>query len=531
MKPRGAVQIFEEAVHLLRGAPLLFFAPCLIGSLPFALCVLWFAAEMSWSGYAAQELLGVSLLTALLYVWKQIWEAVFCLRLHERLSGTHRTITAMDIVRLALRQAAVQPLALLALPLASALLAPLPTAFAFFRNYSLYAALGIRHPGREALQQASQWSRQNYILHIFLFLLSLLLFLNYGVAALVLPSLARSFFGIDTTLTRYGMWLFSWTGVTAIGVLVYVTVEPVCCAIYVLRCFYSQSLSTGADLRSKLRRAMATAALLLVLAFGMRATADPVVAYAQTRSAAAVDGKALDQSVGKVLQRREFSWRMPRHEAGPADRPAWAKWLDGVVRSAGQFLEWFMEGLRKMFEDDLQNLPGKTAPASPYARMLQYSLWALGILFAIGTALLLYRQHRARRTVVAKPAAAAGTAAIDLRDESITADKLPEESWMALAKEWIDKGDLRLALRAMHLAGLSYLNGRNLITVRRWKSGLEYSAEVARRARTAPELGPAFRRNMRVFEAGWFGRHPVTTETLQELSRGLDEMRAHANRL
>jgi hypothetical protein len=529
MKPRGAVQIFEEAVHLLRGAPLPFFAPCLIGSLPFALCLLWFTAEMSWSGYATQELLAASLLTALLYVWKQGWEAVFCLRLHDRLSGAHHTLTTADVVRLALRQAAVQPFALLALPFAGVLLAPLPTVFGFFRNYSLYAALGIRHPMREAVQQASQWNRQNYVLHIFLFLLSLLLFLNYGVAALVLPSLARSFFGADTTLTRYGMWLLSWTGVAAIVLLVYVTIEPVCCAIYVLRCFYSQSLSTGADLQSKLRRALATAALLLIVTLAGRAVAYPDVAFAQTTTA--VDGKALDQSVEKVLQRREFTWRMPRQDTSAAERPAWAKWIDGVIGSAKDFLEWFMEGLRKFFENDSQNSTGKAAPASPYGLVLQYSLWLLGILFAIGAALLLYRQHRARRTVVATPAAAPGNGAIDLLDESVTADKLPEESWMALAREWIDKGDLRLALRAMHLAGLSYLNGRNLITVRRWKSGLEYSAEVVRRARTAPELGPAFRRNMRVFEAGWFGRHPVTTETLQELSRGLDEMRAHANRL
>lgn len=528
MKPRGAVQIFEEAAHLLRGAPLLFFAPLLIGLLPFALCVLWFTAEMSWSGYASRELLGASLLTATLYVWKQVWEAVFCLRLHERLSGVEHPLSGMDIARLGLRQAAVQPLALVAIPLASLLLIPLPTAYAFFRNYSLYAALGRRHALREAVQLASLWAKQNYLLHVFLFLLSLLLFLNYAIAALTLPALARSFFGVDTTLTRYGMWLFSWTGAAAIGVLVYVSVEPVCCAIHVLRCFYGQSLSTGADLQAKLRRALATAALLLLTVVGVSSAVAPPTVFAQTT---AVDGKALDQSVGKVLQRREFTWRMPRQETNEADRPAWAKWIDGVVGSAKEFLDWFIEGLRKLFEDDAPSSGGKDAVASPYAAVLRYSLWILGILFAVGTALLLYRQHRARRTIVAEPAPAAAASSVDLRDESVTADKLPEESWMALAREWIDKGDLRLALRAMHLAGLSYLNGRNLITVRRWKSGLEYTAEVTRRTRTAPEVGPAFRRNMRVFEAGWFGRHPVTLETLDELSRGLDEMRAHAQRI
>ena len=525
MKPRGAVQIFEEAVHLLRGAPFAFFAPFLIGTLPFGLCVLWFTAEMSWSGYAARELLGASLLTALLYLWKQAWEAVFCLRLHDRLTGAVSPLAPAAAIRMALRQAAMQPLALLVLPVAAVLAVPLPVAFAFFRNYSLYAALGERHAARLASEQASLWMKQNYLVQTFLFLLGVLLFLNYAVAALVLPSLARSFFGVDTTLTRYGMWLFSWTGAAALGVLVYVTVEPVCCAIYVLRCFYGQSLSTGADLQAKLRRALATAALLIVLV----ATVSPPAMYAQQTTA--IDSKRLERSVDEVLQRREFSWRMPRQEGNDANRPAWAKWIDGVIDRAKEIIDWFVEGIRKLFENDSQSSTGKSGASDPYAKALQYALWALGILFAIAAALLLYRQHRNRRTITASPAPAAAASTIDLSDESVTADKLNDDSWMALAREWIDKGDLRLALRAMHLAGLSFLNSRNLITVRRWKSGLEYSSEVVRRARTVPEVAPAFRRNMRVFEAGWFGMRPVTRETLEELSRGLDEMRSHANRL
>ncbi|BDC52522.1 hypothetical protein F183_A48370 [Bryobacterales bacterium F-183] len=521
------MQLFEEAVHLLRSAPLAFFAPCLIGTLPFALCFLWFTAEMSWSGYAMQELLGASLFTAAVYVWKQAWEGVFCLRLQERLSGNVVRLAPGDVARMVLRQAAVQPLALVSLPLSAALLVPLPIVFAFFRNYSLYAALGDENPARKAGQQASEWIKQSYILQIFLFLLGLLLALNYAVAALTLPGLAKSFFGIDNTLTRYGQWLYSWTGATAIGMLVYVTLEPVCCAIYVLRCFYGQAQATGVDLEAKLRRALATAAMV-VLSFA------PHVLSAQPQPPApsgAVDAKQLERSVGEVLQRREFTWRMPRQDTAEADRPAWVRWIDGVIQRSKEFIEWFVEGLRKLFEPAQPNSANKNKESEPYAQILQYSLWMLGILFAIGAGLLLYRQHRNRRTIVAASALAATSASVDVRDESVTADKLPEDSWMALAREWIEKGDFRLALRAMHLSGLSYLNSRNLITVRRWKSGLEYSSEVVRRARTAPEVALAFRRNLRVFEAGWFGTRPVTHETLQELSRGLEEMRSHASRL
>ena len=113
-------------------------------------------------------------------------------------------------------------------------------------------------------------------------------------------------------------------------------------------------------------------------------------------------------------------------------------------------------------------------------------------------------------------------------DESLTADRLPESEWLALADEWMEKGDYRLALRAMYLGALNFLSARDLVSLRRWKSGLDYRRELARRARSKPDVPVAFTRGVAIFERGWYGRHAVDRAMAESLANGFNEMRSHA---
>lgn len=527
-RPAGeptAMELLEEAVHLLRAAPLRLYAPVAIGALPFGLALLWFVAEMSWSPFAVDQLLGSSLLIAAAFCWKQVWEAVFCVSIHERITGAHDPWTRARVVRMIAVQTAIQPLSLLALLIASITLVPFATAFAFFRNLSLYAGLGSEHAVRIARAQSIAASRQNWILQSLLLVLGFLALANFLAAALILPQLAKSFFGLENDITRYPIWLLTSTGFSALGILVYVTMEPLVSTVYVLRCFHGQSVHTGADIRAKLRRLTAASIPALLLMIGVCAAAPQLRAQQNT----VVDARQLDRSIDNVMRRSEYKWRMPRTDADEKNRPGWANWFDRVFARLGEFWDWMVEGVRRLLEQDSGGAR-KSGDADPWAATLRYSLWILGAIFAAGAALLLYRQRKVRASraeVTAHPA----MPHVDLRDESLTADKLPENSWLELAQQWIDQGDLRLALRAMHLAGLSYLNGRRLVTVQRWKTGMEYAGEVRRRARSSPALGGAFQRNTRIFEAGWYGRHEVNREVLDEFARGLEEVRQHASRL
>jgi hypothetical protein len=121
---------------------------------------------------------------------------------------------------------------------------------------------------------------------------------------------------------------------------------------------------------------------------------------------------------------------------------------------------------------------------------------------------------------------------VNLSDDSVTADQLPESSWLALADEWLTKGDYRLAMRALYLAGLNYLSQRDLVLIARYKTGLDYQSELERRARAGTgvslDVVPVFQANNALFERGWYGCHVVDREQVQAFASGLDEMRRFA---
>ena len=88
------------------------------------------------------------------------------------------------------------------------------------------------------------------------------------------------------------------------------------------------------------------------------------------------------------------------------------------------------------------------------------------------------------------------------------------------------KGELRLALRALYLAGLAHLAQRDMIRVAKFKSNRDYERELRRRARALPELQAAFAENVGIFDRVWYGLHDVTQESLQRFQMNLEKIKA-----
>ena len=153
----------------------------------------------------------------------------------------------------------------------------------------------------------------------------------------------------------------------------------------------------------------------------------------------------------------------------------------------------------------------------------------LGVAVALATGAAVFFFLRKRVPVVAAEAVTVAGPMVNLHDESITADQLPESSWLKLAEEWLAKGDCRLALRALYLAGLNYLGERGVVSIRRWKSGLDYKRELERRARAKPEMGVVFTRNVDLFERGWYGRHAVDRGMVEAFVEGMSEIRGYVD--
>jgi hypothetical protein len=304
-------------------------------------------------------------------------------------------------------------------------------------------------------------------------------------------------------------------------------VDPLLEAVYVLRCFYGASVTSGEDLRAALRKVTAIAAFVLVM------TVMPVHASAQQATspssspAPAIDSSRLDKSIDEVIRRREFTWRAAPLQSDEPQKE-WPGWLQSAVRAIRNGGHWLSEKIKQWFKSNNREVvDGARAAERP-----PIELWSAAVALALvagGVALFLRRRRSKPAEVL--PVETSATP-VNLSDDSVTADQLPESSWLALADEWLTKGDYRLAMRALYLAGLNYLSQRDLVLIARYKTGLDYQSELERRARAGTgvslDVVPVFQANNALFERGWYGCHVVDREQVQAFASGLDEMRRFA---
>ncbi|MGH9593433.1 MAG: hypothetical protein ACRD5L_10110, partial [Bryobacteraceae bacterium] len=459
----------------------------LTGSIPFTVGLLFFLVDMTHSPFAFEHLGQASLGMALLYVWKCAWQAVFCARLYAELSpppprtgGVWRTVSI---------QVALQPLKLL-LPFF-----PLPWLRAFHRNLALYSGLGAPQPVRTAGRQAALWPGQNAVILLLVSLAWLLLFANTFLLLMYLPQLGRMFLGIEGDLARLGGGLQNWTTAPIAAALTWLAIDPLLDAVYILRCFYGESVTSGDDLRAALRKA--TGAMGLILAcLVLQPSARAQDAPAQRTPS--IDASQLDSSIQEVIHRREFTWRIPMAPSDKDDGRVMS-WYRSFKEALGNLWDWSGKLLRDWFRN--QQSSGSSGNGAAVTRRQLEVLIAIVVALIAAGAIYFFRGKRP--PVAAAQAVHAATPAVNLADESLTADQLPEDSWWKLAEELRVKGEHRLAMRALYLAGINHLAGRGLVSVRRWKTGLEYRRELDRRARATPGLSPVFARGVGLFELAW----------------------------
>ncbi len=490
---RGSIDLLEEAVNLLRAAPLETAVAYLLGAAPLTVAFLFFLADMNRSPYAFDHLPWASLGLAVLYLWKNSWQSVFMAKLYSRLSPAE-----IDPWQAVLMQSTLQPLGLI-LPL------PLPWITAFFRNVALFAALGRPDALRSARRQSVYATGQNWGVLSIIALGSLLLFVNVLVAIVILPQLARSFLGIEGDLARLGNNMVNLTTLGVAAAITWLAVDPLLDAVYVLRCFYGESVATGADLRSALKKI----AMVLLLVTSLHAQP--------------IDHQKLDQAIDQVVHQREFTWRSPR-PAGAEIDGKWIGWYRSAVKMLKEAKEFVWNKIKEWLKPERD--PHGVGKDNAVNRKTMLALIVM-IVALIASGVLVYFLRRTRGRVVAAQAVTA-VAPVNLADESLTADRLPEAEWLAMADEWMEKGDFRMALKALYLAALNYLSSQDLVSIRRWKSGFDYRSELARRARAKPDLPSAFDRSVEIFERGWYGRHAVDRAMAESLAAGLNRMRASA---
>lgn len=537
-----AFELLEEAVHLLRGAPAGVFVAYYAGAVPFVLALLYFWADMSRGALAGGRCAGGALLLAVLFVWMKVWQSIFAARLRAELTGGEPPRwTTRRLANVAVEHAALQAPALFFTPLLP-LVIVVPEAFGFLQCLTVLAdgeAGGLRAAVRRAGRQAALWPLQQRTVQAVWLFFGLAVFINVVTFLVFGPVLLKTFLGVETAFTRGGQWtVFNTTFFASAVALAWLCLDPLLKAVYVLRCFYGLSLSTGEDLRVDLRRARQApgwmgAGLALLLAFSANVAAQDTAPAAKPAKEAAVQAPDLSQSIERTLSQPEFAWRLPRDKVESLEKGWLRQFMEDTVQAVENAIKATVEFLARVYRKVKQFLdrwikPGKDSEDSgsmDWQSGVQLLVFVLLAIVACVLAVLLvraWRQHSKHPVVLAQAVAAAP----DLTDENTTADQLPEDDWLKLARELAGRGELRLAVRAMYLASLAHLGRRELVVIARFKSNRDYELELRRRARAWPDLQGAFAENVGSFDRAWYGMHEVNADSLQQFESNVQRIRA-----
>lgn len=544
-KGPGAIDLMEQSVSVLRRAPAPVLASYFIGTLPFILGLLYFWTDMSRSPFAQRHLPEAAVGMVVLYAWMKAWQGAFAARLMAHLAGDPAPqFTLPRAARMTAVQAAWQPFSLFALPIALILFLPFGWVYAWFHNLSVTGdgeEAGFREPARKAWSMASLWSTQNHTAIALCWLLWGVVYLNIATLFAFLPEVIRMLTGVESAFTMSGASLMNTTFYAVVAGVTHLCVNPMIKAVYVLRCFWGESLHSGADLKAELNSVQrestgSRVALALVAALLCCLASSPGSAAEIAKGPASIESKVspkdLSNSIERVINKREYQWRTPRSKDDiNQDRGAIVEFLQGirdwvvkVTKPLRDLWVQFRDWLRRLMNPDRSDeVPGRAALTEEQTTLLL-------ILLAVASVVLglflwrVWRRKKQTAEVLAQPVAVLP----DLKDENLVATQLPEEEWQALAADFMAKGELRLAMRALYMASLAFLAGRSLITIARFKSNRDYQRELLRRAREKEPLLQAFSENVSLFERSWYGAHEVTRQLMETFDINHDRIRTFA---
>jgi hypothetical protein len=560
----SSLQILEEAFHLLRTVDLKYYWWLYAGLVPFAVALLYFTADQSRSSLAAQSILSASLMMALLYFWMRWCQSKFCEGLWETLSPGAReekspTEKMRSISAMLLIQAFHFPLLLVG----SFFAIPLGWVLAAQQNFTILAATQNYHdrPLRSLFFNGMKHSHydwaQNHGILLVMFVVSLFTWLNIVATCLMVPGFAKSFFGVESIFTiSPAAAIMNTSFILGSLLLTWLVVSPMMKAAYTLRCFYCESRHTGADLLSRLAASsrarersvgspvdssISRTALIALCFFSLSSL--PVMSEDVSPGVATgrpVSGEQFQESMSATLEQKKYQWQLSRRSLEGED-PMQENWLTRRINEIAEttrdafkkFADWLEEVFEKLTKDR-KPASRKGTDIDPGFFNTIGSTLSIGLILLVSAlaawlVLILYRKYRGRDTVEADEVFDAGS--IDLQSEEIVASQLPEDEWMRLAREQIEKGDTRLAVRALFLATLAKLGEEDLLRIAKFKSNRDYRIELERKARKSEGLRSSFEANTKLFERAWYGWHPVSEEAVESFLRNHERIAVEAKKL
>jgi hypothetical protein len=536
---KGGLDLVEQAAHLLRAASASTLATYYLGAIPFVLGFLYFSADMSSSPFANQHLAEAALAMTALFLWMKFFQTLFARRIRAQLAAEPMPRWSFrQGARILFTQAVIQPSGLFVIPVAIVLALPFAWVYAFYQNVTAMADADSSESftlARRAWKQASTWAWQN---HVGLFVVSvfgLCVFLNLAIVSFAAPGLLKMLFGIETIFSRSPVAMLNTTFFAAILGLTYLCIDPILKTVYALRCFYGESLQSGEDLKAELKRfgiSRSSLTALLILSISLSCASIPASGQStsplEPAPASSVSPEELNRRIDEVIHESKYTWRMPREgvvedsEKGIVTR--FMESVAGFARTAVRsVVRWIAEWLRRLYRS-----AGGGQPGSAGLDRMTFLLYVLLAATISVLAVFLLRVWRKRNEPAAPVVAQEIHGVPDIADETIGADQLPEDGWTKLAREFLERGEFRLALRAFYLSSLAHLAHRNLIGIARYKSNRDYERELLRRGHAIADLLPIFRENVSIFERIWYGMHEVNRELVHQFATNVDKIKTAA---
>ncbi len=546
-----AFELIEEAVHLLRRAPSTTLAVYYLGAGAWVLGFLFFWAHTTWFAPDNVQLAWSSLGLVVLFAGMKIAQAEFCARLlAQRTGGETPAWTWRRATQLLGAQLPVHAWGAILVPLAAIITLPLGWVYGFYQNVSVIGA--GPEMTKEAREIARRWPAQNHVGLLLLSVVALAVWINCATSFYAVPWLANRLLGLDNIFGLQGWYLGNTTFFAAVAALTWLAVDPLVKAFYVLRVFYARGQQTGEDLRGELRRLRrlreksrsVRAGLSLPVVTGLLLCVQMLTPLPARASIAetpvaetthAVKPESLDRALDEVLQRRDFQWQLrplPR-EIAREDEGALRRFL----REGVEMIREMVDSLRRMWRDftgwlddlfgrdrkhDSPTRRGSGRMDTGTVRILLYALIAVVVVALIALAVTMLRGSR-RPLASAVSGRAINVARPDLQDETTHAAQMPADGWLALAKEQIEKGDWRLALRALYLATLARHAADGHLTLAKHKTNLDYERELRRRTLLSPELATQFSEKRLDFESVWYGRDQADEARVRAWLRDMEE--------
>jgi hypothetical protein len=538
---RTSIELIEEGLHLLRKTPFRVHLNYLIGTIPFLLGFLYFWADMSQSGFAPDHCTEFALIVAILYIWMKTWQSIHASQLKETITQIPVQRSTGRILNLIRNQIIIQPTVFLLLPLSAVLTLPFAWTYSFYHNFSYYgddSQSTVIDSTKRAWKQALLWPMQNHIVISILSLWTTLVFLNIVSVLFLIPHLIKMFIGVENIFTQSGLsFLFNTTFLGVSAALTYLCVNPVIKAVYVLRCFYGESIHSGEDLRTEINHfKLKPFAIIGLLAILTCLTSAKTYGSEETPTTHSIESSKLDHSISEEIKKPEYAWRFPKgqllDDKNPADESFLTKFLsevrDTMVKTwksiahyADDLLEWLKRQWRKLFKNKKQNEDFEPTHWEPTINLFFFLLLAV-VACILGIVLWRFLKNRKKTITIS---ATALPVIPDLNQDEVQADQLASDEWLILARSLLEKGELRLALRAFYLSLLAGLAQQEWIRIAKFKSNMDYQREVERRAHAYPAAIEAFRQNRTLFESAWYGMHAVDQSIFDEFISNYEKIK------